>query len=493
MVPSVVAADRLRRAATPALVYPCLLNATELAILAGFPIDSPQVAGLALGGARQLPPAADIPSKGRVLGRANFPGAERPVAVSDLDSLRGVHVVGPTGTGKSTLLLNLIAQDMRAGHSVVVVDPKGDLVADALDQVPPEREPDVILLDPSSETPVGLNPLASGASQPELVTEQIVDTLHRVWAQFWGPRTDHILRHALLTLAGQPGMTLCEVPLILTDEAFRRNVVARVSDPIVQEPFWGWFESISPAERAQAIGPVLNKLGSLVGRQSIRGVFGQSEPSLDLGTVAREPKILLVSLSAGLLGEDASALLGSLFFMQVWQVIQRRAGATASRRPVFCHIDEFQKYANTATPIAEVVAMGRGYGFATVLAHQHLGQLRKDVRDGVLANCRTRVVLPTSASDARVLAAEFSPHLTAQDLQGLDAYEAVAAVSVGGRTAVPTTIQTLPPPHPTGRAAQVRRESAERYGRARTTVDDEIRRRRETSFPSGGIGRRRRS
>lgn len=493
-VPSRVAADRLRRASTPTLIFPCLVNASELAILAGFPIESPRIPGLSLGGSRQLPPSADIPSRGRVLGRASFPGATRPIAVSAQDSLRGIHVIGPTGTGKSTLLLNLITQDMRSGDGVVVIDPKGDLVSDVLDRVPPGRVGDVIVLDPSSDRPVGLNPLATAHLHPELVTEQIVDTLHRVWAQFWGPRTDHILRHALLTLAGQPGMTLCEVPLILTDEGFRRNLTGRVDDPIVQGPFWGWFESMTPAERAQAIGPVLNKLGSLVGRRSIRSVFGQADPLLRLSAVPAEGKILLVSLASGLLGEDASALLGSLFFMQLWQVIQQRAGLPqGSRRPLFCHVDEFQKYANTATPIAEVVAMGRGYGLGLTLAHQHLGQLRKDVRDGVMANCRTRIVFQSSASDARLLSAEFAPHLGAHDLQGLGAYEALAAVSAGGRTADPTTIETLPAPPATGRADVVRRLSAERYGKPQVEIDQEIRERRDVGHGGGTVGRRRRS
>jgi type IV secretory pathway TraG/TraD family ATPase VirD4 len=168
-----------------------------------------------LGTAKALAPSSDIPSHGRVVMRSTYLGMERPLALSLADSLHHVHLVGPTGSGKSTLLLGLITQDMHAGRGVVVVDPKGDLGADVLDRVPADRVGDVVVLDPADEErPVGLNLLAHPGDSPELVVDQVVSIFHELYRDSWGPRTDDILRAALLTLVGVPGMTLAEVPLL---------------------------------------------------------------------------------------------------------------------------------------------------------------------------------------------------------------------------------------------------------------------------------------
>lgn len=472
-----------------------LLNAKEVAGFLGIPIGDPQLPGLTLGGARQLAPPSELPRRGRVLGRSTFPGAERRLALSVDDSLRHLHVVGPTGVGKSTLLLNLIAGDMATGRGVVVVDPKGDLVADVLERVPRHRVGDVILLDPTDvERPVGFNLLAGASEAPELVVDQVVSVFHHLFSAFWGPRTDDILRAALLTLAAEPGMTLVEVPQLLTDEAFRRRMVAAVDDPVALEPFWAWYEAMSPAERAQAIGPVLNKLRTFLLRRRLRNVIGQAESTFELEAVLRDRKILLVSLSKGLLGEDAAALLGSAVLARLWQAVQGRAALPPSARtPVFCHIDEFQDYLNLPTSLADVLAQARAYGFGLSLSHQHLGQLPPLVRTAVLANARTKVVFQTAASDAAVLAREFTPYLSAADLQALGPFEAVVAAAAGNRVLPPASMVTLPPGEPTGCAATARALSRQRYGRDRAEVERAMRERLNRHPTAGAVGRRRRS
>lgn len=378
----------------PVLVLPCPLNAKELTAVAGIPMGDHPVAGLRLGSSRLLAPSVDIHRTGRVVALANFPGAERPLAVSLPDSLRHLHVIGPTGVGKSTLLLTLITQDMAAGRGVVVIDPKGDLAADVLDRVPPHRIGEVVVLDPADEEfPVGFNLLAGTAEGSELLVDQVVGTLHSLFKSSWGPRTDDILRAALLTLVAQPGMTLCEVPLLLTDPAFRRQLVGRVDDPVALGPFWAWYEGLSEGERAAAIGPVLNKLRAFLLRRRLRNVLGQADPPLDLAEVLRSGGILVVPLAKGLLGEEAAALLGSLVVARLWQVTMARAGqAAASRRPVMAYIDEVQDYLHLPTGIADLLAQARGLGLGLTLAHQHLGQLPPVLRDGVLANARSRVI-----------------------------------------------------------------------------------------------------
>lgn len=492
-VPEVIAARRLRRRAVPLLSWPMLLNAKELAAVSGLPMGELTLAGLELAGTRQLPPAPSVPRRGRVVGRASSPGNERSVALSVTESLKHLHVIGPTGVGKSTLLLNLIVGDMAAGRGVVVVDPKGDLAHDVLDRLPKRRLRDLVLLDPNdAKRPVGFNVLAQAGATPEMAADQVVAIFRQLYSAFWGPRTDDILRAALLTLLREPGMTLAEVPLLLTDERFRRRLTGTLDDYVL-EGFWGWYEALSPGERAQATGPVLNKLRTFLLRRRVRNVIGQSESTFSLESVLAERKILIVNLAKGRLGEDAAALLGATVLSALWQAVQARASMPASERaPFFAFIDEFQDYLRLPTNLADVLAQARSYGFGLTLSHQHLGQLPAEVRHGVLANARSKVVFQAASDDARVLAREFQPYLTPTDLQGLGAYEAIFAASAGARVAPPATIVTKPPPAPTDCADTARVLSRQRYGRDAIEVEAALRARADARHGATAIGSRRR-
>ncbi len=476
----------------PLVVPPCVLNAAELAMLLGVPVGEITLPGLRFGGSRQLAPSVDIPRVGRVVAQSTFPGAERPLALSVPDSLRHLHVIGPTGVGKSTLLLGLIAQDMAAGHGVVLIDPKGDLAADVLDRVPAGRVRDVVVLDPADEAyPAGFNLLAGPTETSELLVDQLVGTLHNLWKSSWGPRTDDILRAALLTLVGQPGMTLCEVPLLLTDAGFRRRLVGRVDDPVALGPFWAWYEALSEAERMQVTGPVLNKLRSFLLRRSLRNVLGQADARLDLGQVLARGQILLVPLSKGLLGEEAAALFGSLLIARLWQTVMARAAvAPAERRVVFLYIDEFQDYLQLPTNVADLLAQARGLGLGLTLAHQHLGQLPPGLKEAVLANARSRVIFQTAAADAGRLGREIAPYLSPADILGLGPFEVAVSLSAGNRLAPPATGRTLPPLPVTGMAEAARAQSRLAYGRPRDEVETAIRARHAGSSPAGPVGRR---
>lgn len=493
-VPPTWTAYTLSARVVPLVVHPCLLNAAELTGLAAFPLESPSLPGLTLGGCRQLAPSATIPAVGRVVAHASFPGAERPLALSLSDSLQHLHVIGPTGVGKSTLLLNLISADIRAGRGVVVLDPKGDLVTDVLDRVPADRIDDVVLIDPADDDrPVGLNPLAGATEDPELVVDQVVGLFHQLYRAFWGPRTDDILRSALLTLVAEPGLTLCEVPLLLTDAVLRRGLIGRLDDPVALGPFWAWYEGLSDAERAAAVGPVLNKLRAFLLRRRIRNVIGQPAPALRLEEAIDGNRIVLVSLAKGLLGDEASALLGSLFVARLWQAVQRRAGQpVTARQPVFAFIDEVQDYLQLPTSVGDLLAQARGLGLGLTLAHQHLGQLPPALRQGVLANARSRVIFQTAADDARVLARELAPHLNAADLRGLGPRDVVVTLATGAQVAPPATGRTLPPPPPTGQAYAARAASRQRYGRDRADIEAALRSRHTPTAGGNALGRTRR-
>lgn len=488
-------AARIARRSLPLLHYPISVNAAELTGLVAFPLGKSALPGLKLGGCRLLPAAPEIPSAGRVLARANFPGSERPLALSVAASLRHLHVCGPTGVGKSTLLMSLMTQDIASGRGLALLDPKGDLVDDLLDRIPLDRAADVIVLDPSDEgRPVGFNLLTGASESPELLVDQLVGIFHRLYQAFWGPRTDDILRSALLTLVTEPGMTLCEVPLLLTDPSFRRRLVGRLDDPVGLGPFWAWYEGMSDAERAAAIGPVMNKLRSFLLRRRIRNVIGQADAQLDLDHVIAGNKVLLVNLSKGRLGEEASALLGSLVMARLWQSIQKRAGLPqAGRSPFFAYIDEAQDFMNLPMDLTDVLVSARSAGCSLTISHQHLAQLPIALRNAVLANAGSRVIFQTGAADARVFAKELTPHLEAQDLQGLDRYEVVAKLAVDSGVAAPVTGVALPPSVSLGNASAIRDTSRSQWGRDRHAVEADIFKRHGERLGPGPIGRQRRT
>ncbi len=490
MVSEATIAKRMIERRAPLVSWPATFNSQELLGLIGWPIDAVAVPGLALGGCRLVPASPAIPKSGTVIGDSNFPGDPRPLALDVQARLRHVHALGPTGTGKSTLLCSMAIQDLETGLGVVMLDPKGDLVQSVLERMPSERRGDVIVLDPADTSrPVGLNPLESvDEDHAEVVVENLVGLFKSLYRNSWGPRLDDILRAALLTLAGTKGTTLCEVPLILTDPGYRRRLVGRLDDPVGLESFWGWYESISDAERQLAIGSVLNKVRAFTMRTRVRNIIGQSHPKLNMRDVLENGKVLLVSLASGLLGDEAAALLGALVVAELWNATLARAGQHSdNRHPVMAYLDEWQNFLHLPTPMASVLAEARGLGLGMVLAHQHLGQLPEESRNAVLADSRSKIVFQLPADDARLMAKEFGGVLTADDLQGLGAYEVAAQLFAAGTTQTVATATTRWMGEPTGSADEVRASSRERYGVARADVEAEIRSRQhiQVEAPTG--------
>lgn len=486
--------NRITSARVPWFI-PLRLNAHELATVAGWAIGATNELPVAKVGSRMLAPTKAIPSTGRIVGEATFPGRERPLAISARDSLRHLHLLGPTGSGKSTLLLNLVTQDMEAGRGVAVIEPRGDLIADILKHVPAHRVGDVVLLDPTDDKqPVGLNPLSTHGRSPELVADQLLGVFHSLYAANWGPRTQDILGSALLTLARNPGMTLVALPLLLTNPAFRRRMVASIDDPIGLEPFWASYENWSEAERTTAISPVMNKLRPFLLRPQVRAIIGQAKPRFDVRDVFTKRRILLVNLAKGELGPETAALLGSLVVAQLWQAtLGRSAIIPEKRHPVFIYVDEFQDYLRLPTDFADALAQARGLGVGFVLAHQYMHQLDTAMRSAVMNNVQSRIAFRLPNEDAKLIAA--GSNLEPEDFQSLVAYhcyvQLLAQNSVqpwcSGRSLLTDT-------YPSD-ATLIRSASRDAYGIDRDEVETSI---RELAFgekpqQSGDLGRRRRT
>jgi hypothetical protein len=454
---------------------PMLLNVAELAAVSGWPVGETSSLPVVRQASRAVAPAPAILSAGRRLGIATFPGRERPVAVGVRDALRHLHVVGPTGVGKSTLLLNLICQDMAAGRAVVVVEPKGDLIAEVLARVPPDRASDVVLIDPTDrEAVVGVNPLAGSEHSSELVADQLLGVFHHLYASSWGPRTSDILHAALISLARTPGMSLASLPLLLSDASFRRRIVGGLNEPLVLQPFWQSFDAWSDAERTVATAPVLNKVRPLLVRPSLRAVLGQVSPRFQLRQVFTQRKILLVNLAKGLMGSEAAALLGSIVVAQLWQTAQERSAISAERRhAVFVFVDEFQDYLNLPTDLADALAQARGLGVGLTLAHQHLSQLSPQMRSAVLANARSRVVFQLAAEDAKVFAGADTA-LTPEDFRTLGAFEAYAQLVANDSVQPWLSLRTLPPSPASSDPDKLRALSRSQYATSLAHVDQQL-------------------
>jgi hypothetical protein len=459
---------------TSAWRWPLSLNVLEVAALAAWPVGD--TAGLPVTHLphRRLQPNPAIPTSGRILG--SVPGQpKRAIALSVDDGTRHLALVGPSGTGKSTLAGSLILQDLAAGRSAVLIEPKGDVVNDVIDRVEANRLGDVVVIAPGDSTPVGFNPLLSAGRAPELVADQLLAVFHGLYAAHWGPRTQDILHAALLTLARSPESTLCALPLLLTDASFRRRLVGRVDDPLGVGPFWASFERWSDAERTTAIAPVLNKVRPFLLRPQLRAILGQAAPRFDLRQVFTRGTLLLISTAKGSLGPEGSALFGSLITSALWMAITERTTVPAAqRRPVSVYLDEFQEYLHLPGDVADALTMARGMGVSLTVAHQHPHQLSPDLRAAIMANARSRVCFQLDADDAAVMAGRGS-ELDRVDFQQLPAFEAYARLLAGNSVQPWCSLATAPLPPALGSAERVRTHSRQAYGVPAADVDAAVR------------------
>jgi hypothetical protein len=451
-----------------------LVSVAELAALAHLPTD-PAVPGLARAGANAVapPPAVARPSAltmggaarpidtPKLLGDAQA-GGRRPVALTVPDARYHLHVMGATGSGKSTLLTNLVLGDVEAGRGVVVIDPKGDLITDLCDRLPENAASRTVLIDPEDPDAAPVLNVLSGPD-PDLAVDNLVGIFRSIFAAFWGPRTDDVLRSACLTLlrhAAATGTSTClaDVPRILSDEQFRAPRVATVADDTVGlGGFWTSYQGMSEANRAQVIGPVMNKLRAFLLRDFVRQVVGRPDSSFDMGHVL-DGGVCLVRVPKGILGDETARLLGSFVVAKVWQTATHRARlGQAARVDASLVVDECQNFLNLPRSFDEMLAEARGYRLSMVLAHQHLGQLPKELRETVSSNARTKVWFSMSPEDAHVLGRHVVPEVSEHDLAHLGAYTAAARLVVDGEETPAFTLRTRPaPPAVAGRAQAVR-------------------------------------
>lgn len=391
--------------------------------------------------------------------------APKKLSISPRDSLEHTILLGPTGSGKSTAMQHLILSDIRAGRSVLVIDPKADLVTDILARIPEERMEEVIVIDPSDSCPVGFNPLAFKKCQsPALIADAVLSVLKEIWSDSWGVRIQYVLSAALLTLTEADGASLLWLPAFLTDEGFRRRITSKVKDQIALKPFWEQFENLKDYERRQQIEPVLNKLRQFLLRPGLRNVLGQAQPKFSLTDLFYKRRIVLVPLNKGLIGGESARLLGSLIVGLTWTLALSRAGIPAEKRHIVgVYIDELQDYLSLPTDLSDALAQARGLGVGLTLAHQYRDQLPMSIRSGIDANARNKIVFGLNAKDARDYAA-MAPELHAEDFMSLPRYQIYASIQSNGKNTGWVQGQTLPPPPALRDAAELKALSQAAYG-----------------------------
>jgi len=410
-----------------------------------------------------------------VLGEAWADGAVVPFGLTEAERRQHLYVVGKTGTGKSTLLANLVRQDLEAGRGFALVDPHGDLAERALGLVPPSRTEGVAYLDPADrDWPVGLNLLhAAAPGERPLVASGVVGAFKKLWGDSWGPRLEHFLRNAVLLLLEDDEPSLAALPRVLADDAYRRRLLARTTDPLLRGFFLDEYERADPRWRAEAVAPILNKVGQFLSSPTVRHVVGQKGPGLQLGRAMDEGLAVVANLSAGRIGEDGSALIGGLLVAGLQLAAMRRAERPEGERRDFALVvDEFQRFENEA--FAQILSEARKYRLSLVLSHQYLGQLSRETAEAVIGNAGSLAAFRVGAPDAARLARELAPEFGAEDLVNLPDFRFAARVHRAGATVPAFSAQTLLPPPAKGNSAAVAEASRRRWGRPRAEVETEI-------------------
>lgn len=462
---------RLNAASPPPWRWPLRLNASEAVALTGWPIGDQELPGQPPLHPKQVAPTQLAVPGDRIIGRALAPGVSGQLGYSVTDSLRHAWVIGPNGTGKSTLLLNLINHDLRAGRPVVVIEPK-DLIRDLLSRIPEPRRDDVVLLDCTDDAPVGLNPLARHGRSAELIADGLLATFHALYGEAIGPRSTDILANCLNVLSRHRDASLVMLPLLLTNPGFRRSLTQQAIrlDPIAAGPFWNWFEALSDDARSQVIAPLQNKLRPLL-RPQLRAVLAQRSPRFNVRQVLTENKVLLVPLQKGVLGPDTAELLGALVTSELWLALRERAAVPENQRtPVMVYLDEVQDFLRLPTDLSDALATSRSLGAGWHLAHQYRDQLSPSMRAAFEANARSRICFQLNASDARAMAAGQSV-ITAEDFSALPAYHVYASLLRRNSLQPWASGVTLPAPKPCSDPADIRARSRRRYGQPLADIE----------------------
>ncbi len=377
----------------------------------------------------------------------NFRGHNTMFGMPRIDRGRHLYIIGQTGVGKSALLELLTISDIYSTYGFAVVDPHGDYAISILRRIPKERANDVVYFNPAdTEFPIAFNPMEVYDQKLKTHTcSELIGVLKRMF-ESWGPRLEYILRYSILALLDYPEATMLDITNILTDKKFRAKVIRYVSDPVVRN-FWNVeFASWNDKFAAEAVAPVLNKVGAFTANPLVRNIIGQPKSSFNIRSIMDEHKILIVNLSRGLVGEDNAALLGALLITKIQLAAMSRADIPGEKRtPFYLYVDEFQNFATDS--FATILSEARKYGLNLTVANQYIAQMLPQVRDAVFGNVGSIIAFRMSPDDASGMTKYFEPKFTDFDLVHMHNQHFVVSMTIEGEKvqAFSAITLTLPP------------------------------------------------
>jgi len=415
-------------------------------------------------------------------GKTNFRNSNAIFGIKRKDRRQHMYILGKSGTGKSVLLTNLIAQNIQNGEGVCVVDPHGETVEEILHLIPEHRVKDVIYFNPAdTEFHIGFNVIQlDDPKYKHLVASGLMGIFTKIWANAWSSRMEYILNNAILALLDTPGTTLLGIPRLLVDKDYRQMIIGNLKDPVVKAFWVHEYEQWRDQFRNEAIAPIQNKVGQFLSTSIIRNVVGQPKSTIDIFKIMNEGKIFLVNVSKGRIGEDNSALLGGMIITKIQLAAMERVRIPEEeRKDFYLYVDEFQNFATDS--FANILSEARKYRLNLTVAHQYTAQLRVGVstvvRDAVFGNVGTMVIFRVGGEDADFLEKEFEPEFTAQDLVNLPNYHVYIKLMIDGVTSRPFSATTLPPIKidlSKGVKEKIIEASRKNYTRPRQEVEDEI-------------------
>ncbi|MEJ0021067.1 MAG: type IV secretion system DNA-binding domain-containing protein [Candidatus Doudnabacteria bacterium] len=414
--------------------------------------------------------------------KTNFRNREVSFGIRRDDRRRHMYIIGKTGMGKTTLIENMVIQDIQAGHGVAFVDPHGDSIEKILNYVPSNRVNDVVYLNPAdSDFPIAFNPLESvDPKYKHLVASGLMGVFTKIWAGVWSARMEYILNNTILALLDSQGSTLLGIARMLVNKTYRKRIVDNIKDPVVKSFWVDEFANYNDKFRNEAIAPIQNKVGQFLSSAIIRNIVGQTKSSIDLREIMDKKKIFLINLSKGRIGEDNSALLGAMIITKIQLAAMSRVDIPEEEREDFyLYVDEFQNFATES--FANILSEARKYRLNLIVAHQYIGQLvqGKDtvVRDAIFGNVGTLVCFRVGADDSEFLEKEFEPTYMMHDLVNLTKYHVYLKLMINGVSSTPFSATTLAPiAESTGNEEKVINVSRERYANKRETVEEKINR-----------------
>ncbi len=462
-----------------------ILNTAELATVFHFPNKTVETHHIKWLTAKNAPAPHEIPTEGMFVGVSHYRGEERKVFMSLNDRRRHMYIVGKTGTGKSEFLKQMILQDIEAGHGVAAIDPHGEFVEDVLQLMSPERAEDVIYFNPSDkDRPMGMNIMeAYNEDQRHFVVGSIIALMYKLYdphrTGIIGPRFEHAIRNAMLSVMSRENSTFIEVVRILTDENFVKEILPYITDPVVKRYWTDQIAQTSDFHKSEVLDYIVSKFGRFVTNKVMRNIIGQPQSAFDFRKAMDEKKIILCNLSKGVLGEEDAKFLGLILVPKILTAAMSRADVPQEQRhDFFLYVDEFQNYATE--DFAVILSEARKYKLNLVVANQYVGQIEEDIKNAVFGNVGTMVAFRVGVTDANFLQHEFVPTFNEADLTNIEKYHIYMKTIVNNEPVPPFSVslekdmEKIKAQMNPKLAEMIKQLSRLKYGKDRAVIEEEM-------------------